>query len=95
MMSGGHFDYIQYTIDRVADDLGGYIQWAESGELNEYGYKPEYSKATLDKFRECMKTLRLGAAMLQRVDWLVSGDDGEDSFHHRWEEGVVKSNKES
>jgi hypothetical protein len=26
--------------------------------------------------------------MAQRVDWLLSGDDGEDSFLLRWDEEV-------
>ena len=26
--------------------------------------------------------------MIQRVDWFISGDDGEDTFHERWKDGV-------
>ena len=29
-------------------------------------------------------------AMVQRIDWLVSGDDGEDSFRERWGKDVMK-----
>jgi hypothetical protein len=29
--------------------------------------------------------------MAQRVDWLVSGDDGEESFMRRWEKEVRPS----
>jgi len=34
--------------------------------------------------------------MLNRVDWLVSDDDGEDTFHQRWNEelGIIPNAKE-
>jgi hypothetical protein len=48
----------------------------------------DYSAKTIDRFRECEKTLRVAAAMLRRVDWLVSGNDGEDTFHERWDKEV-------
>lgn len=89
-MSGGHFDYIQYRIEQAADEVEQYIRKCESTETDEYGYREEYSPETIAKFRECESTLRRAAAMLQRVDWLASGDDGEDCFHTRWEEEVPK-----
>ena len=30
-----------------------------------------------------MVALKIAQVYAQRVDWLVSGDDGEDSFHSR------------
>lgn len=83
-MSGGHFDYIQYRIMQAADEVEQYIHRCESNETDECGYKPEYSEETIAKFRECERTLRLGGEMLNRVDWLASGDDGEENFHKRW-----------
>lgn len=82
-MSGGRFDYIQYRISQAADEVNQYIRRCESDERDEYGYKPEYSPETLQKFRECELTLRKASVMLHRVDYLASGDDGEDSFHSR------------
>jgi hypothetical protein len=87
-MSGGHFDYIQYRIDQAADEVEQYIRKCESTETDEYGYKPDFRPETLAKFRECESTLRRAAAMLQRVDWLASGDDSENGFHKRWAEEV-------
>jgi hypothetical protein len=89
-MSGGYFDYVQYRIGEAADQVDSYIRRCESDEVYEYGNKPEYRIETLEKFRECEKTLRRASEMLQRVDWLASGDDGEDCFHKRWEEEVPK-----
>ncbi len=87
-MSGGKFEYIQYRFDQTADELNSYIRRLESGEADDYGFRETYTPETLAKFRECEATIRRAAAMLQRVDWLASGDDGEDSFHERWAEEV-------
>ena len=87
-MSGGYFDYMQDRINHAADEVEKYIQKCESAERDEYDYKPEYSAETVEKFRECERALRRAAAMLQRVDWLASGDDGEECFHKRWADEV-------
>jgi len=95
-MSGGHFEYIQYRISEAADEVQNYIQRCNSEEIDEYGWKPEYSQETLDKFKQCDLALRQAYIMLNRVDWLVSGDDGEDNFHLRWNEelGIIPNAKE-
>ena len=52
----------------------------ESGEEVFYrDFKPE----TLARFREAVGQLRRAAIFAQRIDWLLSGDDGEDSFLRR------------
>lgn len=83
-MSGGHFDYIQYRIDDAAEEIASTI--ARMGTYDEdYDCNwPEYSPETVQKMRECEATLRKAAAMLHRVDWLLSGDDSEETFHERW-----------
>lgn len=83
-MSGGHFDYVQYKIGQAADEVEQEI--LNNSVKDEWGYSNDYSEETLAKFKECQKTLQKAAAMLQRVDWLISGDDGEETFHERWKE---------
>jgi hypothetical protein len=89
-MSGGHFEYRNYLLDELADEVERLI--AQNGrEENDGGYKwkrPEYDQDTLDKFRLTAETLRKGSKMLKRVDWLASGDDGEETFKRRWEEEI-------
>ena len=46
----------------------------------------EYSKKTLTKMRQGLKIIRKAYIYAQRIDWLLSGDDGEESFHERLEE---------
>lgn len=74
-MSGGHFDYVQYRIDDAANEIERQATWVGS----------DYQPVTLARFTEAAATLRLAAKMLHRVDWLLSDDDGEESFHKRWQ----------
>jgi hypothetical protein len=89
-MSGGHFQYQQYRIEDIAKDIDELIGSNNDHSKNEWGdtrgrnYPPE----VIEKFRETAHTLRQAAEMAQRVDWLVSCDDGEDSFLRRWEKEV-------
>jgi hypothetical protein len=85
-MSGGKFDYLQFQIMDVAEQLGELIESTENSTPGQWNY--EFSKETLDKFKECYTMLSVGGKMLHRIDWLVSGDDGEESFHRRLEEDL-------
>ena len=84
-MSGGYFDYAQFKLEDIADEIRNLIAQNENTLLNP---EAKYSAETIAKFLEADKTLRLAAVMAQRIDWLVSGDDGEESFHERWDEDI-------
>ena len=73
-MSGGEFDYIQFRFSNVAHEIR---KWIEK-------YGGCYSEATVQKLEETAAQLELAGKMLHRVDWFISGDDGEESFHERW-----------
>ena len=85
-MSGGFFDYMQHNISEVADRIQYEIDnnsnrpdWVSDEDWD--GQK--YSDETITKFKEAVKVLRIAEVYTQRIDWLLSGDDGEDSFHRR------------
>ena len=86
-MSGGHFDFKQYQIEYIAEEIDDAIEKNDDETLNEWGgrrgngYPPE----VIEKFREAAHTLRQAAEMAQRIDWLLSGDDDESSFLRRWD----------
>lgn len=86
-MSGGHFDYIQHYIEDAANDVLHYIGRCEGSIINEYehDYKPEFSDATIKRFKECEAILRVASVMLERMDYLICGDDGEETYHQRLE----------
>jgi len=89
-MSGGHFDYAQYRINDIALEIDEVIESNNDQTITLWGVKKgnEYSPEIIEKFKEAAHTLRQAQEMAQRVDWLLSGDDGEDSFLRRWDEEV-------
>lgn len=84
-MSGGHFNYKQHTLLDMADDIGSEILNNDSTKKNEWGDNigNRYSPETIAEFEVARKVLKLAYVYTQRIDWLLSGDDGEDSFHKR------------
>lgn len=55
-------------------------------DLNHYKYPDE----VLEKFKEGLLLLRKAQVYAHRIDWLVSGDDGEESFLERLKEDLEK-----
>ena len=86
-MSGGHFNYKQYELGHMADEIEQLILDNGSEEVDEYGDRKsyDYSPETIEAFNYARIALLHVQIYVQRIDWLVSGDDGEDSFHKRLE----------
>ena len=87
-------DYIYgHSLDE--EDVEYYIEdhWLEEEE-KEYIRKNkhtipnryEYSKQTIKEFKKGLSILRKAYVYAQRIDWLLSDDDGEESFHKRLKE---------
>ena len=105
-MSGGHFCYDQYRIGHIADDIEDVIRknkvektkdelemWDYDEDGNVYEdckYHYWYEDKTIERFKEAVKVLRQAEVYAQRIDWLLSGDDDEKSFHKRLEEELKK-----
>jgi hypothetical protein len=107
-MSGGAFDYNQYKIGYIADQIEHEIEksgrpktreelkeeswrgsdWYEKypEDLNFYKYPDE----VIEEFKNAVKHLRIAEIYAQRVDWLLSGDDGDESFIKRLKEDLEK-----
>ena len=69
--------FTSYTEEVYLDELGREI------------YRPEYTEETIKEFKNAIHTLRMAQVYAQRVDWLISGDDGEESFHERLAEDLA------
>lgn len=48
--------------------------------------KSEFSEKTIAEFKKAVHILKQAEIYAQRIDWLLSGDDGEESFHERLKE---------
>lgn len=80
-MSGGHFDYDQYRIDGIANEVEQIILKNGNNQHDESDWEPvPYSPEVIEEFKRGLKFLRIAAVYAQRIDWLVSGDDGEENF---------------
>lgn len=85
-----------YTVE--IDDKGHYIAKnpidSSVTEVYEYTYEeyedgnyyPEYTKETIEEFKKGLEYLKVASIYAHRIDWFLSGDDGEESFHKRLKE---------
>lgn len=95
-MSGGHFDYIQYSLWDVVESIKDTIQknnkkpeWMSEEDWTTF-YSESYSKKTLSVFEKAIRVINEAQVYIHRIDWLISGDDSESTFHKRLEEDLEK-----
>ena len=50
----------------------------------------KYPDEVIEKMKEGIEVLKRAQIYAQRIDWLLSGDDGEESFLSRLEENLKK-----
>lgn len=91
-MSGGYFDHKDWLLDDFADDIEQKIRNNDSDELNEWGdpIGRHYTPETIEKFESAVKWLRVARVYVRRIDYLLSGDDSEDSFHRNMEQDLLR-----
>lgn len=108
-MSGGFFDYNEYKIGYIADEIeqeidkNGRKKTREELKEEEYRddnwykkypedlYHTSYPEEVLEKFKDAVNLLRRAQIYAHRIDYLLSGDDGEESFLERLTEDLTKS----
>lgn len=95
-MSGGHFSYEQHKISYIADDIEQEViksgkpipemlqdQWHREHPEDAVNY--EWPENVIRKMEEAVYALRRALIYAQRIDYLISGDDGIDNFIRRLE----------
>ena len=87
-MSGGYFQYDQDRIGRIAETVQTLIENNDSDEKDRWGERlgSDFPPEIIARFREAVAALRRAEVYAQRIDWLMSGDDGEGSFLQRLDE---------
>lgn len=81
-MSGGHFDYAQHHIKDIASEI--------KCILEDNKYECDFNDETIKRLKEAVSLLELAYVYAHRIDWLISGDDSEDTFHERLKKEVEK-----
>ena len=79
-MSGGKFEYSQYRVLTIAEDIESYLASNDS----------DFSEETLKEFRSAVLYLKTAFVYAQRIDWLLSSDDDEETFHQRLKKDLEK-----
>lgn len=62
--------------------------WYEKYPEDKFHYK--YSDEVIEEFKKGAEIIAKAQVYMQRIDWLFSGDDGEDSFLKRLKEDLDK-----
>lgn len=91
-MSGGRFDYMSWRFQDVADAIRDIVENNNNKEVNEYGdmLGNGFAEKTIEEFLKGAQYMELAAIYERRIDWLVSADDGEETFHQRLAEELKK-----
>ena len=110
-MSGGAFNYDQYKIGYMVDQIEETVvkngvektpedlknegcrdpDWYKKYPEDLFHYK--YPDEVIEKMKEGIEVLKRAQIYAQRIDWLLSGDDGEESFLRRLEEDLNELKK--
>lgn len=84
-MSGGHFDYNQHYINYIIEELENIIE-----KNGKYPYEFNYPDDIIEEFKNGLNYLKLASIYTNRIDYLISGDDSEESFRNRLEKEIKK-----
>lgn len=109
-MSGGRFNNNQWHIRDIADQIEQEVilsgkpipknKW-EYWQRSYFEEHPEdavnyaFPEDTLRRLEEAVYVLRRAAIYAQRADYLICGDDGEESFERRLKEELAELNSKS
>jgi len=107
-MSGGHFEYKQRQIDLIVDGIEEHLELMgkERWDVNTLGRREFYSEypeertypfeseKVQERMVQAIRALKIAKVYAQRVDWYLSGDDGEESFLERLDKELDNLNVE-
>lgn len=101
-MSGGAFEYSQYKIRLIWKEIQqkldnqGQEKQVQFFEKEYYEKYPEqrfeevYREDVQQIFKDGIEALKKAEVYAQRIDWFLSGDDGEDSLVSRLKSDLEK-----
>lgn len=106
-MSGGAYEYQQFAIEHIAEEIEQrllnagrpiprdyYDHWPEINREKRFLDEtyPDYSQETIAIMKRTIYVLRMAYIYAQRVDWMLSGDDGEETLAIRLKEELDELN---
>ena len=85
-MSGGYFEYRQYHIQDIIEKLEETKVKIENDE--EY-FRYKDKDLLLEDISNTIDYFDIAQVYLHRLDWLFSGDDGEDTYFKNLDEDIA------
>ena len=90
-MSGGKFDYLQYRFPEMIELIEKeIIDNNAEPRPDDWFYPNNFREETLEEFKKGIELLKKAQIYAQRIDWLLSSDDSEDTFHERLSNDLSK-----
>lgn len=78
------------TAEELKDEVWRGYDWYEKYPEDKFHYR--YPDHVIEEFKKGVEILKQAQVYAQRIDWLVSGDDGEESFIKRLKSDLEKLN---
>jgi len=109
-MSGGRFDFSEFRIDGIAEQIMQEViisgkpipkqrwDYSEHQEFAETGKAPmnyAYPDSVLRRMEEAVYALKRAFIYSHRIDYLLSGDDGEENFERRLSDELAELDAKS
>lgn len=107
-MSGGAFNYNQYRIREIWENIQQeldrqgqekpekYLRHYDKEYLEKYPeekFYPVYSEEVQKIFKDGIEILKKAEIYAQRIDWYLSGDDNEDNLIKRLKEELDEQSR--
>lgn len=103
-MSGGAFEYKQYHIREIHETIQSQLErmgkpkskenlWNDNEYYEKYPEELNWaneSDEVISAYKTAIDLLKKAEVYAQRIDWYISGDDGEESFLRRLKEDLEK-----
>lgn len=94
-MSGGMFEYKQHYINDIIDSIKNEMEDKQFHDaLNmEFNDDEIMKQKIVEEFNKGLYYLKMASFYAQRIDWVLSGDDGFKTFLNRINEDIKEHNE--
>ena len=81
---------------KTDQELRDHFWWSEEDleKYPEYRYHHKYSDEIIKEFKTAVDIIQKAEIYMQRIDWLLSGDDGDETFLERLKKDLSKLKNE-
>ena len=80
------------TTEEIRDESWRDPDWYEKYPEDKYHYK--YPDEVIERFKEGLEVIKKAQIYMQRLDYLIAGDDGDESFVERLDKELAKLKEE-